>query len=218
MAGWVSKTYTFSPSTTIRSAEVNANFDDLVDGLNTAMPASATGCGIILFSGAIVDIPSGWYLCNGSNGTPDLRDRFVVGAGSNYAVGATGGEATHTLTEAELASHNHGGTTSTVSVNHTHSGTTGGQSATHTHGAQSGVTHIMMYDATNTNEDRGNLGSGDRGRYADSTGNASTDHTHNFTTGGISADHTHSISSAGSNSAHENRPPYYALAYIQKAY
>jgi len=53
---------------------------------------------IAIWSGAIVDIPSGFALCNGSNGTPDLRDRFVVGAGSTYAVGVTGGAATHTHT------------------------------------------------------------------------------------------------------------------------
>jgi hypothetical protein len=58
---------------------------------------------ISLWSGSIGSIPSGWALCNGSNGTPDLRDRFIVAAGSTYAVGATGGTAdaivvTHTHT------------------------------------------------------------------------------------------------------------------------
>lgn len=50
---------------------------------------------IILWSGAVVDIPSGWQLCNGTNGTPDLRDRFLVGAGSAYAPDDTGGNALH---------------------------------------------------------------------------------------------------------------------------
>lgn len=101
--GWASKTYTFSPSTTAKSSELNANFDDMVDGLNTAMPSG----GIIIWSGSIASIPSGWYLCDGNNGTPDLRDRFVVGAGSTYAVNAVGGEATHTLTIAEMPAHHH---------------------------------------------------------------------------------------------------------------
>lgn len=50
---------------------------------------------IVLWSGAIVDIPDGWQLCDGTNGTPNLRDRFIVGAGTGYAVGATGGSVNH---------------------------------------------------------------------------------------------------------------------------
>lgn len=46
--------------------------------------------GIIMWSGAVNDIPVGWALCDGSNGTPDLRDRFIVGAGGAYSVGDTG--------------------------------------------------------------------------------------------------------------------------------
>ena len=56
-----------------------------------AAAASFPVGGIIMWSGTIAAIPTGWALCNGSNGTPDLRDRFVIGAGSTYAVGATGG-------------------------------------------------------------------------------------------------------------------------------
>ena len=51
---------------------------------------------IMMWSGAANAIPSGYILCDGSNGTPDLRNRFVIGAGSNYAVGATGGGSTTT--------------------------------------------------------------------------------------------------------------------------
>lgn len=50
---------------------------------------------ITSFAGAIADIPAGWVLCNGSNGTPDLRDNFVVGAGTSYAVEQTGGSTEH---------------------------------------------------------------------------------------------------------------------------
>lgn len=44
---------------------------------------------ICLWSGAIVDIPAGWSLCDGGGGRPDLRDKFVIGAGDHYAVDAT---------------------------------------------------------------------------------------------------------------------------------
>lgn len=50
---------------------------------------------ILLWSGAIVDIPNGWQLCNGTNGTPDLRNLFVVGAGDTYNPGDTGGTPGH---------------------------------------------------------------------------------------------------------------------------
>ena len=42
---------------------------------------------IVIWSGAIVDIPTGWALCDGNNETPDLRDRFVIGAGGSYNPG-----------------------------------------------------------------------------------------------------------------------------------
>ena len=51
---------------------------------------------IAIWSGEIADIPSGWHLCDGTDGTPDLRDRFVIGAGNYYDPGDTGGSATHT--------------------------------------------------------------------------------------------------------------------------
>jgi microcystin-dependent protein len=66
---------------------------------------------IILWSGSIVSVPSGWFLCDGANSTPDLRNRFVVGAGSTYAVNATGGSA-----DAITVSHNH----SITDPSHTH--------------------------------------------------------------------------------------------------
>lgn len=50
---------------------------------------------IVLWSGAIVDIPNGWALCDGDNGTPDLRNQFVVGAGDTYNPGASGGSLQH---------------------------------------------------------------------------------------------------------------------------
>jgi len=77
----------------------------------TAYVAAVIPSGVIvIWSGSAAAIPSGWYLCNGSNGTPDLRNRFVVGAGSTYAVGNTGGSA------------------DAITVSHTHSVTDSGHS------------------------------------------------------------------------------------------
>lgn len=75
--------------------------------------------GIIMWSGSIASIPSGWYLCNGSNSTPDLRDRFIVGAGATYGVGAAGGS-----TDAIVVSHTH--TANVSDPGHVHSYTNTG--------------------------------------------------------------------------------------------
>jgi hypothetical protein len=75
---------------------------------------------IMLWSGSSGTIPSGWLLCDGSNSTPDLRNRFVVGATSTYAVGATGGSA-----NAVVVSHTHSATV--TDPGHTHVSTTTGR-------------------------------------------------------------------------------------------
>lgn len=95
-------------------------YDNLY-GIINAQPPAATPLpsgSIILWSGSIGSIPVGYVLCNGSNGTPDLRDRFVVGAGSTYAVDATGGSA-----DAIVVSHTHTATSVVTDPGHTHAGT-----------------------------------------------------------------------------------------------
>jgi hypothetical protein len=63
---------------------------------------------IVMWSGSKDNIPEGWSLCDNSNGTPDLRDRFIVGAGSNnYPSGDKGGNDSVTLTVNQLPSHSH---------------------------------------------------------------------------------------------------------------
>jgi len=81
-----------------------------------AIPAGV----IVMWSGSLATIPAGWALCNGSNGTPDLRDRFVVGAGGTYGFGTTGGAASINL------SHSHTINDHTHPVNITISGPTTG--------------------------------------------------------------------------------------------
>jgi hypothetical protein len=89
---------------------------------SAAPPTSFVAGMIMLWSGSIASIPSGWALCNGSNGTPDLRNRFIVGAGSTYAVDATGGSA-----DAIVVSHTHTASSSSVVTDpgHTHTYSTG---------------------------------------------------------------------------------------------
>ena len=84
---------------------------------------------IALWSGSPASIPGGWALCDGNNGTPDLRDRFVVGAAGAYSVGDTGGAASHTHSVAM------GGNATDTAGAHTHSlsGSTDAESG-HTHG------------------------------------------------------------------------------------
>ena len=77
---------------------------DQIDALKkTVIPSGV----IVAWSGSIVSIPSGWNLCDGSNGTPNLCDKFVLGAGSRFAAGTTGGEETHALTIDEMPKHEH---------------------------------------------------------------------------------------------------------------
>lgn len=70
---------------------------------NSSIPSGL----ICIWSGSSSNIPNGWTLCDGNNNTPDLRDRFVLGAGNSYAVGAADGEEEVTLTVAQIPNHNH---------------------------------------------------------------------------------------------------------------
>lgn len=65
-----------------------------------------TGC-IVLWSGSESAVPDGFALCNGQNGTPDLRDRFVLGSGTKHSVGDTGGAEQVTLTVEQMPIHGH---------------------------------------------------------------------------------------------------------------
>jgi hypothetical protein len=92
-------------------------YDNLYGIIGVSPPAATPipSGGIILWSGSIGSIPAGYVLCNGNNGTPDLRDRFVVGAGSTYAVDATGGSA-----NAVVVSHTHTATSVVTDPGHSH--------------------------------------------------------------------------------------------------
>ena len=140
-------------------------------------------------------MPTGWALCDGNNGTPNLVDRFIVGAGSTYDVGATGGSNTVTLTTNQIPSHTH----TFTGTSHTHTTTSsGGGSVTVTccTGSSSGTTQLC--------------GTANSSSYYDRTLKLGGDVTVNSTTAGGTNSNT------GGGQAHENRPPYYALCYIMK--
>ena len=163
----------------------------------TGIPSGFIG----LWSGAANAIPSGWYLCNGSNGTPDLRGRFVVGYNNNdslFDVNDTGGSK-----DATLVSHSH-----TIN-NHTHSfsaSTTGGN---HVH------QYIDQYVVINNGYRPWPASNNDCAqRNINTSGSGSHSHSISGTTGNPSDRGTNS---QGSSATNANLPPYYALAYIMKA-
>lgn len=188
----------------------------------TAFVQSSIPVGLItLWSGSIASIPSGWALCNGSGGTPDLRDRFIVGAGSTYAVGATGGATSVTLSTANMPAHTHTGTTGSTSISHTHgiSITTGGQSADHSHNGTTSTIgdhqHISPILPSGNQSPINPYGLSGSGGSVKESGNdlafrnfpltsSAGAHSHSFSTGGVSTGHTHLVSgtSAASDPAH----------------
>jgi microcystin-dependent protein len=95
-------------------------YDNLYGIIGVQATSGATiPAGLIsMWSGSIGSIPSGWYLCDGSNGTPNLTDRFVIGAGSSYAVNGTGGATSVTLITANMPAHTH--TATVTDPGHTH--------------------------------------------------------------------------------------------------
>ena len=96
----VDNDFTYNPSTN------TLKVGNIVDSSGNAS-AFVTGM-IILWYGNTGNIPGGWVLCDGNNSTPDLRDRFVIGAGNpDHTPGSTGGSNSVTLSEANLPSHRH---------------------------------------------------------------------------------------------------------------
>lgn len=97
--------------------QINTNYANFEQELNNAIAGSISvpKGAIVVWSGAENNIPANWHLCDGTNGTPDLRDKFVLGAGNNYSVGQTGGSSTASLSVENMPSHTHTITGSTSS-------------------------------------------------------------------------------------------------------
>lgn len=212
---------------TATTAELNKldGYTGTATDLNEAVAHYVPSGGIIMWSGTVAAIPTGWYLCDGNNGTPDLVDRFIVGSstdsGATHDIGDTGGTNSLTLVSGNIPSHTHSFSATTASGGshtHTYSGTTSNKSLTGTltAGKPQGYSGIVSLSSGSV------AGGGDGSQSSANTYsiNASHDHTYSGTTAS-NGSHTHTVSgttgSTGSGSAFDNRPAYYALAFIMKA-
>lgn len=185
----------FSPGEKIRAADFNNNFGVLTGKVNTVdnfiNGVAPIPVGFIaMWSGSSESVPAKWQVCDGTNGTPNLSGMFIVEAGDEYALADTGGLSEVVLTEAQMPSHLHDGTSIVVAEAGSH---------THTYVRRSGErTTLRCSGACRGGTWRGG-------------GNSPT---------GSSGSHQHSITGTsgltGSGDAHNNNPLYYALAYIQK--
>ena len=141
------------------------------------MPGGVPKGGIMMWSGAVSEVPDGWALCDGDNDTPDLRDKFILVAGNQYPVGAQGGEAAHILTPSEMPAHHHmNGVSDDKPLG----------------GDQSIFVRGQSPQPSNTYA---------KGNVANTGGNALYEGITDTVGGGL---------------AHNNLPPYYALAFIMK--
>jgi microcystin-dependent protein len=141
---------------------------------------------IAIWSGSVGSIPSGWVLCNGANGTPDLRNSFILGAGNSYSVGQTGGTSSITIGQTNLPNVNFNATSTVTDPGHTHT--------------SNAITDIVVSNGIPD----GVSGS----TYALRTA------TINNAVTGITVATT--VASGGSGTAINSLPPYYALAFIMK--
>lgn len=152
--------------------------------------ANAIPSGLIsMWSGTIASIPSGWVLCNGSNSTPDLRNRFIIGAHSDDV-----GVAKTTVTSSSTTT---GGTKDAIVVSHTHTATSTVTDPGHLH--------------TFTNY---SISNGGATTPVIANENVTATVSTNSAVTGISVATTNSTE--GSSGTNQNLPPYYALAYIMK--
>lgn len=183
--------------------QIFSDINDIRTKLNTLRGVFLNMRGVIvMWSGLLSQLPEGWVLCDGTNGTPDLRDKFIVGAGREYTIGDTGGAKEVTLTVSQMPSHNH---TMGKAGSHGHTGSTS-ISGNHTH------SYLCIRDG-NTSSGVGGSSAFRYDPYVNRTTSSAGDHSHSLSLNSAGS-HTHTINNTGGGQAHENRPPYYALAFI----
>lgn len=222
----------------IQLADLDANFDviqvtvnqqaDNITTINANIAALTTqlanfsaipiGC-IIMWSGAISTIPSGWRLCDGTNNTPDLRDKFVIGArsdstytASTFVTGAdtkSGGNK-----DAIVVQHGHTATSTATSsgsldtnsdswsaqISASDSGLYGSGSASNANSYNANTFSDNIYSSTNTENNVVNI-------------SHNHSHTHTAT---ITTTVTTTVTDQGTSGTNRNLPPYYSLAFIMK--
>lgn len=165
---------------------------------------------IVMWSGSISNIPSGWLLCNGTNGTPNLSDRFVLGTINDAEIGNTGGSNSIVLTEPQLPPHAHEGTTS-FAPPHRHSNSIAIVAGNHNHQYNESV-----YSPPDHFFDDGPFPV----TVASKPANTSTAGAHNhdlFITNDGVHDHSFTTDIVGSGDPIDIRNPFFKLAFIMKA-
>jgi hypothetical protein len=145
---WMQTGYSYKFIIQTADAVTLQTLDNLYPILQSAPAVSATFVAgmIIIWSGSLGSIPAGWVLCDGTNSSPDLRDRFVVAAGNTYAVGATGGTA-----DAVVVSHTHTASSVVTDPGHSHTGNINSQNAGTSTGGGGGAAVFPSAGSINSN-------------------------------------------------------------------
>lgn len=232
----INANFTKIDSTLKSLASADSTLSTKVTKLQNSIPAAFPSGGIIIWSGTANNIPSGWKLCDGTNGTPDLRSRFVIGASSTYAKGSIGGEATHKLTTSELPSHVHiemapvyetrdlnvntnycTDPTKFLGVVNLAKYVTRGTSAENVVEKYAPVLHAKRSTSVDIQTNTGHTASGvgDPDQIAMGPVGYRNGEVYTYGTKYKTAEPLYTQNTGG-NVAHNNIPPYYALCYIMK--
>jgi hypothetical protein len=161
---------------------------------------------IMMWSGTIATIPSGWYLCDGTNGTPNLTNKFIIGADAD-----SGGAAKTSITGSATQT---GGSKDAIVVSHNHTADSAGAHQHYlTHNTLVAASGQAIVDVTSGNYIAARTtGNTDYAYVFRATGNAP-----NIGLSSSAGSHSHTINSTGSSGTNANLSPYFALAYIMKA-
>ncbi len=159
---------------------------------------------IIMWGGLYSNIPTGFSICDGTGGTPNLQDRFICATTGTENPGATGGAHAITLVTGNLPSHNHSGSSVAVG-NHGHT--------TDSQGLHAHVIRSSLF-ATGVTKSGARIDGGSEWAGGNPIKNSGY-HTHTVNGAGGHS-HTVTVGFTGSGTAFDNRPLYYELCFIQK--